>query len=178
MLTSSTNVLNVKQDDAGYTIPYHPSIPEGSVQGWRSFPPPHKADSILTHGGVPASQRRQSTAASANPIVSRYYTGEQELRPKVPEPGPVPPSRSWSPIPSVHRRSFSRVGQEGSTKHLTLSSEPQAQSTPFRQSINSEHSATSGDRSNEHKRRLIEYPVIPVERQEVASVCTVTTWPL
>ncbi len=169
-------MLNVKQDIAGYSIPYHPSIPEGSVQGWRTFPPPHKADTILTHGGV--SQPRQSTAASANPIVSRYHTGEQEVHPKVLEPGPVPPSRSWSPIPSVHRRSFSHVGQEGSTKHLTLSSEPQAQSTPFRQSINSEHSTTSGDLSNEHKRRLIEYPVIPVERQEEASVCTVTTWPL
>lgn len=167
-------MTNILQDNAGYSVAFHPSIPEGSVKGWSTFPPPHKVDTILMHGGPSASQHRQSTATAANPIVSHYNTAEQEAH-REQETGllQVPPSRSWSPIPSIHRRS-SRTGQEGSTKNLTLASEPQAQSTPFQRSIVSEHS-TSGGKSNRQKRRLIEYPVIPVEKERVTSVCIVTT---
>jgi hypothetical protein len=148
------------QDHRVYGVPFHSSIPNGSVDGWRNFPPPHRVDSIMMKGGRPASQPRQSEGLSENPIVSHYYTTSQTERPQAQIPEPLPPSRTWSTIPSVQRESSNA---RPTTAHPSFApSVARDQSTPFRQSGNSERTSllTVGQQPSEfgHERRFIEYP--------------------
>ena len=122
----------------------------------------------MMKGGRPASQLRQSERLSENPIVSHYYTTSQE-RPPAQITEPMPPSRTWSTIPSVQRES-SHVRQATSTAHPSFApSVARGQSTPFRQSGNSERSSllTVGQQPSElgHERRFIEYPNTPYAKR-------------
>ena len=135
---------------------FHSSIPNGSMEGWRHFPPPHRVDTIMMKGGRPASQPRQSEALSENPIVSRYITTGQIEHPPTNIPDPIPPSRTWSTIRSVPRDRQTSTKNDGTTTaHASL-----AQNIPLRQSRNPDEFSllTVGQQSSDHERRYIEYP--------------------
>jgi len=113
---------------------------------------------------------RDSIMPDENPMVSRYYSGGP-LHPQPEHPQPLPPSRSWSPIPSVHRESFpedshhrqSSMKDQWDDDDLTPTS-PQ-QRVPFKQIANSRYStvASIGQQPSQHELRYIEYPATPVE---------------
>lgn len=158
------------QDNRTYGVPFHSSIPNGSVDGWRKFPPPHRVDSVMMKGGHQASQSRQSEELSENPIVSRYYPTSQAGQPPAKKSEPLPPSRTWSTIPSVQRES-SHV-RRPSTKNDRIST-GQASFAPTAanrsiQSRSSDHSTLLTEPS-EHERRFIEYPTPSANRAILVS---------
>jgi len=114
-------------------------------------------------GGRPASSARprHSEELSENPIVSHYYATSQTPQAQIPQP--IPPSRTWSTIPSVQRES-SHV-RRGTAHPSIAPSAARDQSTPFHQSANSEQLSllTVGQQPSdfEHERRFIEYPSTP-----------------
>jgi len=114
----------------------------------------------MTHNSH-RSQPRQSHAPSENPIVSRYYSAAHAVQPQPREP--MPPSRTWSTIPSVRRESVPQRGYEGDAigdEKDDMHAIPQTQSTPFRQTTPSRRSTirTIGQLPSIHERRLLEYP--------------------
>ncbi|KAF8974231.1 hypothetical protein BDZ97DRAFT_4399 [Flammula alnicola] len=70
-----------------------------------SFPPPYS----LEHGKHEVDLRESFVTPEDSLIVSRYISNGYRY-PQVPPEVPTPPSRSWSPIPSVHRESFPDEG--------------------------------------------------------------------
>jgi hypothetical protein len=124
----------------------------------------------MMEGGRLPSQRRQSEALSENPIVSHYITTGQTEHPAMKGPEPMPPSRTWSTIPSVQRDSSNVRRPSTKTGRTATSFAPTTardQSTPFRRSRNSEKpslSSTVGHQPSEHERRYIEYPGTPHAR--------------
>ena len=149
------------KDDSENGIPYHPSIPEGNAETWRKFPPAYRVETAMTNNSHPLSQPRQSSVPSENPIVSRYYSAAHAVQPQPREP--MPPSRTWSTIPSVRRESMAprRGYEEDAIADETddLDTIPQAQST-LRQTTPSRRSTvrTIGQLPSIHERHLVEYP--------------------
>lgn len=119
----------------------------------------------MTHSSHrPLSQARQSSVPSENPIVSRYYPAAHAVQPQPRDP--MPPSRTWSTIPSVRRestaprRGYHDGGDAIGDERDDLDTVPQAQSTPLRQTTPSRRSTvrTIGQLPSIHERHLLEYP--------------------
>ena len=152
---------------------FHSSIPNGSMEGWRHFPPPHRVDTIMMKGGRPASHPRQSEALSENPIVSRYITTLQTEHPATNIPDPMPPSRTWSTIRSVPRERQTSTKNEGTaTAHASL-----APNIPHSRNPDEFSLLTVGQQSSEHERRYIEYPTRSpsAKRANLVRILTITT---